>query len=70
MSVAASRQLAVSSSVDPEVRGDCPDASPPASAAAVRFRWAIRLVKTLLSSIALYSSGPVTPSMRNRPSAS
>jgi hypothetical protein len=27
-------------------------------------------VKTLLSAIALYSSGPVTPSIRNRPSGS
>ena len=38
-----------------------------ASAAARRFRAAIRLVKTLSSTSAVYSSGPVTPSMWKRP---
>ena len=38
------------------------------SAAARRFRWAIRFVKTLLSTTAVYSSGPVTPSIRKQSS--
>ncbi len=69
MAVAASRQSAASSVVTPSSRATSPCFSA-ASAAADRFRWAIRLVKMLLSLMALYSSGPVTPSMRNRPSAS
>lgn len=40
------------------------------SAALRRLDCAIRLVNTLLSAMALYSSGPVTPSIRNRPTAS
>ena len=63
---AASRQLVISSASTPSsaARSRCRAA---ASAAADRFSCAIRFVYTLLSATALYSSGPVTPSIRNRP---
>ena len=63
---AACRQDAASSKSAPRAAA-CRGWRATASAAARRFRCAIRFVYTLLSAIALYSSGPVTPSIRNGP---
>src|SRR5215472_9992983 len=69
MSAAASRQDAASSVVTPSSAAASGSFSA-RSAALARLCCAIRLVYRLLSLTALYSSGPVTPSIRNLPAAS
>ena len=56
--------------VDAELGRSLRDSGPPRRRRLARLRAAMRLVKTLLSTSAVYSSGPVTPSMRKQPSAS
>ncbi len=69
MPSAAARQAAISSAETCRCRARAGYRSA-TSAAERRFCCAITLVNTLLSAIALYSSGPVTPSMRNVPELS
>ena len=66
MSSAASRQAAILHALHAERRGAVGVADAGLGRGSERFSWAMRLVQALTSASALYSSGPVAPSIRIR----